>query len=770
MIGENGESMKICRKCGTTMPDEMKYCERCGAVLDGSAISSSAHRGKRQENIGLTVGIASASSILIIGLLFLCIFVFGNPPTYYLASGYTGGDGKNQNSGKEKADAADEGANAGQLSFSADTYEVDTNKDIDMTQYLQCSGMELTEVNWASDSDKMYVGSDGHVSVHENGIECTLTAVSKTDDAVKAQCHLKTRSAAEDLTYQVNAINGAKMEDEEVEDGVVRIAYNTEDSQNIDLSVQQYEPGERNDDYAWDKTLFYTLEDINLTSDADGKINSYLLEKKQFINSVSGNKMEYEIYQNPDTDVINKIVSIEYLEKKLAIMEFYFTDEGQVNFIYSYEDVNYTPSYATPNRDGERFLFSHDTLTTYRIVENGEMTNYCYGSAEKKRLKESYKGIKMYSKCDADTQQKYDEKERDMLNLAYVTKDKITREEGLSTISGYVYDFCGEGMKDTEVKLTSQDYQCDLYTTMTDDSGYYEIRIPTRDLKYSLTFNKAGCIEEHICEVNANLDEINLMQETVRLSVEDSTEYPFWLDFYDALSKGDDGMAPLKGIDVEIRRGVNNRSGDVVLQTYIESFGGTVSLLPGMYTVHSSKPGYLDCYTSLFVHSMREDYYQAIFLTPALDDDEIRIVLTWNISPGDLDSHLFTPSTSGLEEDYHICYYNMADTNGNTSLDVDDTDGYGPETTTINHIQRGLYKFYVCDYTECSENEEESELMGNSGATVCVYGSQGLIEMFNVPVRKGVIWEVFEIRDGTLIPNQRYYDSIGDKTWWQSDK
>ncbi len=763
--------MKICRKCGTTMPDEMKYCVRCGAVLDGAAITSSEEKKDKQENTRLTIGIASAASIVIVGLLFLCIFVFGNPPKYYLASGNKEAE-KSQDTGKKDTAKEGKNANAGQLSFSADTYEVEINKDIDMTKYLQCSGMEMTEVNWNSDSDKMYVGSDGHVSVHENGIECTLTAVSKSDDEVKAQCHLKTRTEAEDLAYQVNAINGAEMKDEVVGDGIIRVAYDTEDSQMIDLSVQEYEPGKRSDDYSWDKTLFYTLEDIDLTSNSDGRINSYLLEKKQFINRESGNKMEYEIYQNPDTNVINKIVSIEYLEKKLAIMEFYFTDEGEVNFIYSYDDVNYTPSYATPNRDGERFLFSHDTLATYRVVKDGKMTNYCYGSAEKKRLKESYKGIKVYSKCNKDTQQKYDEKERYMLNLAYITMDKITQEEGLSTISGYVYDSSGNGMKDTEVKLASQDYQCDLYSMLTDENGYYEIRIPTRELNYSLNFNKTDCIEEQICEVKADLDEINLVQEIVYLSAEDSTEYECGLEFFDALNKSEDGygMASLDGVDVEIRRGVNNRTGDVVLQLHMDSSYETVSLLPGMYTVHSSKQGYMDCYSTLFVCSDWDNYLD-VYETPALNEDEIRIVLTWNDDPGDLDSHLFTPSTSGLEEDYHICYYNMEDTNGNTSLDVDDTDGYGPETTTINHMQKGLYKFYVCDYTDCSDDAEESERMSNSEATVRVYGSQGLIETFNVPVRrKGVIWEVFEIRDGTLIPNQRYYDSIGDKTWWQSDK
>ena len=113
----------------------------------------------------------------------------------------------------------------------------------------------------------------------------------------------------------------------------------------------------------------------------------------------------------------------------------------------------------------------------------------------------------------------------------------------------------------------------------------------------------------------------------------------------------------------------------------------------------------------------------------------------------------------------------MKDSAGHASLDVDDMDGYGPETTTICPVKQGQYKFYVCDYTNCSQDKENSRQMSDSSATVRVYGRQGLIRTFYVPVnREGVIWEVFEIRGGTIIPTQRYYDAIGNKTWWQMGK
>lgn len=188
-----------------------------------------------------------------------------------------------------------------------------------------------------------------------------------------------------------------------------------------------------------------------------------------------------------------------------------------------------------------------------------------------------------------------------------------------------------------------------------------------------------------------------------------------------------------------------------------------------MYTAEVAKSGYDNTYYNFAVRPGMGDVQ--INASPKLASGEVRIVLTWGETPYDLDSHLFTPYDSAFGDDtYHIWYGNKQDAVGN-NLDVDDTDSYGPETMTIPVLKNGLYKYYVADFTDCSGNNPTSYDMSNSGAVVNVYTSNGLSATFTVPTnRPGVIWEVFEIRNGVIVPNQRYYSNIEDKTWWHSDK
>lgn len=584
---------------------------------------------------------------------------------------------------------------------------------------------------------------------------------------------IKSRSEEEDFVYQVESLNGEHAQDETTEDGVVQLAYTGQDEQSVDVKAQTREPGKRDEKDTWDRELFYTLEEINPDSDEDGKINSYRIEKKKFENKETGNEIEYEIYHNPDTDKIHKIVSIEYMEKHLEISEYYYTDDELVNFIYVYSDVNYTPSYATPDRDGDRHFFCNDTMVSWRIVKDGKTTNYCYNDAEKKRMsKDSRRNIKLYKDCSKKWKDKYDKREAEMINAAYNTLDKVKNSEGVSTISGYVELASGEGAGGTSVELELADYKKPLCSVPTEDNGYYEVTVPIREANYNLAFKKDGCLDEKLYGIEASESEISLSQEVVYLSGEDTNVYDCELNFYDALNKAIDGMGMEQVYDlyVTIRRGVNNRSGNPVFEGYVSGGTQMISLAAGMYTVQMSSDGYMDTYSSLFVSSETGNNL-AVYATPELSENEYRIVLTWGAVPSDLDSHLFAPANGMPADDCHICYYHMADSLGNVSLDVDDVDGYGPETTTISHIEQGQYKFYVCDFTNCSQNQEESLEMSNSSATIRVYGRQGLIQTFYVPVnRKGVIWEVFEIRDGKVIPSQRYYDAIGNKTWWQAGK
>ncbi len=97
---------------------------------------------------------------------------------------------------------------------------------------------------------------------------------------------------------------------------------------------------------------------------------------------------------------------------------------------------------------------------------------------------------------------------------------------------------------------------------------------------------------------------------------------------------------------------------------------------------------------------------------------EVRIVLTWDYWPKDLDSHLFTPYDSASQDlTYHIGFGNKTDAVFN-KLNVDNVDGYGPEIMTINQLNNGQYKYYVTDYTNCLDGNPQSTDMSYSNEKV----------------------------------------------------
>lgn len=696
------------------------------------------------------------SSVLVFAL---CIFIFA------------GGGGKH--SGQKKSDVSPSAAGSGErsLKFTADTYELEARQEMDMNRYLVHSGMEKDEIEWSSDSGQAVVGSNGRVVIEDYGVSCRLTAKNKDQKEIMSTCTLRTRSPGEDLAYRVQSLNGRHKKDEADDQGVVAVSGDDTENAYIKVDEEKRKPAKRNRKYSWNRKLFYQLEDVNEKSDKDGQINSYRIEKKQFTKAENGNVMEYEIYHNPKNDRIHKIVSIEHQKKSLAITEYYFTDKGKVNFIYCYKDINYVPSYAQLDKKGERYMYHKDTLVNWRIVDDKGERNYCYGKSQKKTLA-GHGGIREYKNCSAARRQSYDKKEKQMLNRAYNTWEKVTKEEGVSPIRGYVRDEEGQGLPDTEVCLLSKDYDCEVFRGSSDEKGFYEILVPAREGNYEIAFSREDYTKEKLYHVDTGTDQIGLYQEMVCLAREDDSKYKCTLTFYDALERSDtgQGMKELEGPKVVIRRGVNNFDGDIVTEEKVDGFWFSADLESGMYTIQMRKSGYADTYSSLFVSAgtARE---KEIYATPKLDKDEMRIVLTWDENPRDLDSHLFVPSGSAGKKDHHICYYHMADRSGSTALDVDDRDGFGPETTSIYHLKKGQYKFYVADFTNCSQNNEASFDMSLSSAVVRVYGKKGLLQTFHVPVnRSGVIWEVFEIRDGIVVPLQRYYDAVGNRTWWSSRK
>lgn len=71
-----------------------------------------------------------------------------------------------------------------------------------------------------------------------------------------------------------------------------------------------------------------------------------------------------------------------------------------------------------------------------------------------------------------------------------------------------------------------------------------------------------------------------------------------------------------------------------------------------------------------------------ITLTKPVESTEYRVILNWNETPTDLDSHLL--GASGVDDgqyDYHLYFRNMAaygeESSEIATLDVDDTNGEG---------------------------------------------------------------------------------------------
>lgn len=125
-----------------------------------------------------------------------------------------------------------------------------------------------------------------------------------------------------------------------------------------------------------------------------------------------------------------------------------------------------------------------------------------------------------------------------------------------------------------------------------------------------------------------------------------------------------------------------------------------------------------------------------------------RIVLSWDEAPKDIDSHLVYGNS-------HIFWDNKDGVQG--MLDVDDTDGYGPETITIKKSLNGnKYIYAVHDYS--NRTESFSAKLSESGAKVLVYAGSTQIETFYIPQGKiGNLWVLFTINEyGDLIPINKF--------------
>lgn len=174
-------------------------------------------------------------------------------------------------------------------------------------------------------------------------------------------------------------------------------------------------------------------------------------------------------------------------------------------------------------------------------------------------------------------------------------------------------------------------------------------------------------------------------------------------------------------------------------------------LEPGVYQVSAQAEGFQASAPLDVAVAAAQVTPVDVLLSPQLQPGALRIVLTWDDNPSDLDSHLWLPAA----QPYHIFYSNVGSLAACpfAELDIDDTNGFGPETVTIGQAVPGSYRYAV-------RNFSGGETLSQSSAIVQVFDAAGLTASFEVPQNGTAAetwWHVFDIdvASGQLTPANR---------------
>ncbi|MCI5192640.1 MAG: PKD domain-containing protein [Candidatus Electrothrix sp. AU1_5] len=292
-------------------------------------------------------------------------------------------------------------------------------------------------------------------------------------------------------------------------------------------------------------------------------------------------------------------------------------------------------------------------------------------------------------------------------------------------------------------------------------NGFYETSVVAVGSGYKLSINADSYIPEQVFDLTVPNQQIHEV-EPVRL-LPSSLSGKMGSIIGTARNALDNSVLP--NLNVQIRRYINKRTGDIINSTQTDQNGSFsfVDLESGNYTVEFYGDGYITNYVNAL--SIGDAVTtKDVVISPQLGSSQFRIVLSWGESPSDLDSHLTGPYED--EGRFHIYYGNRGNESADQSpyawLDRDDMNSFGPETITIFKLVPGeSYRYSVYDFV--NGGFSSSDALANSGAKVEVYGDSGLITSFTVPNQGGTLWTVFEMdASGNITPinNMSYENDV----------
>lgn len=540
--------------------------------------------------------------------------------------------------------------------------------------------------------------------------------------------------------------------------------YQIDEIDRIDLDAENHAPGTKAAGMVWDKSLFYWLEDVDTLSPDDGYIARCRIAKTFLRNGRDGGLIQYEIYSDPGSGEIYKIVSIQEKDGELELTDYYYVD-GKPNFAFLRYDSVYTPTYATISKTGERFYFDSDALVKWRIISvPQEIKEYTLSPDD------PWYSQANYFEEPAEIQAAYDEAERRMLNRAYNTYEAVSGRENVGLVEGRLLDTVGNPVAGAEVCIYRGSDDALMYRTSTGEDGKFGIYVYMDGTVCYLHVKESSEYRESAVYGLELADSASSFSYDLTMHKLKGDEYPVTLCAYPALEirAEDQGQRqPVGGVTAYIREGLGAYQGDVLVTVTADTEEMLhTNLVSGTYTAQFTAEGYQDTYLEFSVDERAVN--QAAYVVPELEEGRTAIVLTWDGDDVDLDLTLFTPFQSADGDMDHIGGGVTEDGHGNSL--VWDNDGEC-EVLLVNSGQQGTYKLYVNNYTEIQAGNYASPTLHILNVHVYIYNSSGFSADYTVPVgQDGVVWEAAEINGNTVMSVGRVYTQISGKAWWLEKK